>query len=161
MVPRKIIVLVERAAHAIPDHVALTRWRLCGRLGGQSLEQGLERFQSFPSKRLCHQGDQTVELAVIVGADPCEDPLGQPGRSQCRMSGDRAEILQGGGDDVADRPVAVITPLVDRWRHLQQPPEEIKGLSGFGRCHMIHDCRPLHVEILGQRPDLSPVDKGF
>jgi hypothetical protein len=108
----------------------------------------------------CHQRNQPVKLAVIVAANALKYPSGELAFFEISRTSDNTQIIQCHADDSADCAIAVVAALIDFWSHLKHPPEQIKGFAGFCGRHMRHDCSALHVEIIGQLSDPSPVDKG-
>jgi hypothetical protein len=72
--------------------------------------------------------------------------------------GDRAQIVERFGKDVADGAVAVVA--VDGRGQFEKTPEEIEGFGWRGWRDMFDDGAALHVEIRRERAHLVPVHKG-
>jgi hypothetical protein len=92
--------------------VAALRLRSRRRQGGR--QPLLEPGDARRAERREDDPDELAVLAVVVGRDRLEDPVGEPRRVGRGPRGDGAEVAAGLAEDVADVAPAVVDPLQHR-----------------------------------------------
>jgi hypothetical protein len=104
--------------------------------------------------------DELIVLAVVVGRDRLEHPVGELHRVGSGLEGDGAEIAAGPAEHVADVAPTVVDAVQDRLGQPQEPPQQLERQIGAGLGHLLHDQLPLQVEVLHEGAPLLPVDEG-